>query len=202
MTKDDFMWLWKENFGNVPLVSFSFRTRLQQRWVRIHSLPDAKRTPTTPEEWAMLLFRHNTVLNTLFSQEGSSEASVYLVCGEYGYTNDSTDRFDEAQHKSLRNLDFTPLESVFLGKEFPQYFAEEQIMTAKFCTIVWKPHQFDAVLQAAARGEIRPLFVSFTEARICALYDGGLDCILPDEQAVEVWRNRFQAWLSPFPSGL
>lgn len=199
---NDFMNNWKHHFGSVPLVSFCFRTQLPRRWMRVHSLPEAQRNPRTPDEWETLLFRHNTVLSALFSHEESSEASVYLVCGEYGYTNDITDREDEAQHESLKSYEFTPLETVLLGKEFPQYFSEEQMMMAKFSKVVWKPHEFDVLLQAAAREEIRPFFVSFEKARICGLYEGGMDCILATELEATEYKQQFSSWLSPFSSGL
>lgn len=202
MTRDDFMKNWKDHFGNVPLVSFCFRTQLASRWMRIHSLPEAKRYPDTLEEWNTLLLRQNTLLHKLLCKEHDDEARFYLVCGEYALEKNAQDSFDEAKTENLRTLDFTPLEAINLFQEFPQIFAEGQIMIPKWSEETWKPHQFDNVLQETARGEIKPFFVSFATSSICAPYEGGMDCILATEHDMENCKVEFQSWLSPFSSGL
>ncbi|MFY8000173.1 MAG: DUF3885 domain-containing protein [Candidatus Kapaibacteriota bacterium] len=202
MTRDDFMSNWKQYFDNVPLISFCFRTQLAGCWMRIHSLPEAKRYPDTPEEWNTLLLRQNTLLQKLMCNEQDDEARLYLVCGEYALKKNAQDSFDEAMTETLKTRDFTPLEAIDLFQEFPQLFAEGQIMIPKWSEETWKPHQFDNILQETARGEIKPFFVSFATASICAPYEGGMDCILATEKETEEVKKQFSSWLSPFSSGL
>jgi hypothetical protein len=202
MKHDDFMNNWKQHFGNVPLISFCFRTQLASRWMRIHSLPEAKRYPDTSEEWNTLLLRQNTLLLKILGSKNDDEARFYLVCGEYALEKNAQNSFDEAKTETLETRDFTPLEAIDLFQNFPQIFAEGQIMIPKWSEMTWKPHQFDKVLKETARGEIKPFFVSFATASICAPYEGGMDCILATENDRENCKVEFQSWLSPFSSGL
>lgn len=202
MNRDDFMQRWQEHFGNVPLISFCFRTQLASRWMRIHSLPEAKRYPETSEEWEMLLLRQNTLLHKILCGKNDNEARFYMVYGEYALKKNAQDSFDEAKTETLKTCDFTPLEAIDLFQEFPQIFAEGQIMIPKWSEMTWKPHQFDSILQETARGEIKPFFVSFATASICAPYEGGIDCILATENDMQNCNAEFQSWLSPFSSGL
>ncbi len=201
MNTSDFKQQWATHFGQTPLVGFCFRTQLASRWMRIHSLPEAKRYPETSEEWEMLLLRQNTLLHKILGSKNDDETRFYLVCGEYALKKNAQDSFDEAKTATLKTCDFMPLEAIDLFQEFPQIFAERQIMIPKWSEMTWKPRQFDNILQETARGEIKPFFVSFATASICAPYEGGMDCIFSTIEARDAAKSRYAAWLSAHPSG-
>ncbi|MDB4915783.1 MAG: hypothetical protein JWM95_3427, partial [Gemmatimonadetes bacterium] len=52
---------WPEWYPDAPPVGFLLREAYPDRWLRIHSLPEAKRYPTSGFDYAELLRRHNSV---------------------------------------------------------------------------------------------------------------------------------------------
>jgi hypothetical protein len=52
---------------------------LKGRWLRIHSLPDAKRYAETPEDWDILLHRQNNVFADLMPVD----TPICIVSGIY-----------------------------------------------------------------------------------------------------------------------
>src|SRR5215211_5157115 len=52
---------WPDWYPDAPPDGFLLREAYPERWLRIHSLPQAKRYPTSGFDYAELLRRHNAV---------------------------------------------------------------------------------------------------------------------------------------------
>lgn len=58
---------WQQRWPESRPVGHELRTGEHDRWVRFHSLPQSKRYPDSPSEYATLLDRHHAVLATLLA---------------------------------------------------------------------------------------------------------------------------------------
>ena len=65
MTTEQFSTLWKTTYPETVPIPRLFRQAYPDRRFRIQSLPDSKRFAETPQEWEVLLERHQTILNDL-----------------------------------------------------------------------------------------------------------------------------------------
>lgn len=62
MQSDELNKFWTDEFGdNLPVAS-ELKWKFEQRWFRIHTLPDSKRYPDNESEYDEILRRHNIVL--------------------------------------------------------------------------------------------------------------------------------------------
>jgi hypothetical protein len=176
---------WLSIFGAALPVGFLCRVELADRWLRIHSLPDAKRYATNEAEYAEVLHRQNTV-GTYALGEGA-ECDLYVT--RYG---DGTD--------SIRAEKFSPLAS--LVHVFTATDDDEQLQF--FSTrIVWQRNSFnDLILAVADDRADHTLFANTRTGSIYAPYDGGADLFMPTSEAVAAAREQFRNWLSERDDGL
>jgi hypothetical protein len=63
---DELSALWEDNWPNCSKVPYELRSA-HDRWVRLHTLPESKRYAETPDEYEIILARHNTVLAELIT---------------------------------------------------------------------------------------------------------------------------------------
>ncbi|MEG8281199.1 DUF3885 domain-containing protein [Streptomyces sp. AHA2] len=59
--------LWQQHWPSSPPVGYKLRDPYRDLWVRFHSLPESKRYAEDESEHAVVLERHNTVLDELFA---------------------------------------------------------------------------------------------------------------------------------------
>ncbi len=75
MTKEEFNKFRSLAYPNTPPISHRFKDDYNDRWFRIHSLPNSKRYPDTENERNILLMRQNDIITELLG----SKAKVLLV---------------------------------------------------------------------------------------------------------------------------
>ncbi|WP_449353770.1 DUF3885 domain-containing protein [Streptomyces malaysiensis] len=66
--------LWQRRRPGRPAVVHLLRGPYRDVWVRFHSLPGSKRYPENEDRYAVVLERHNTILDELFAG-----TDVYLI---------------------------------------------------------------------------------------------------------------------------
>jgi hypothetical protein len=79
---------WNTAWPGCPPVAGRMRDLRRERWVRFHTLPDAKRYATTPAEHAEILHRHHTLLTALAADAGTLTA----ITRSWSATSDPTPR--------------------------------------------------------------------------------------------------------------
>jgi hypothetical protein len=193
MLKTDFQSIWETNFPNCPPINHLFKHRLADRWLRIHSLPEAKRYADTPKEWAELLHRQHVVLEDFFAQ--NEPVFIYAITGFYSNEEQDLETQLQDQNDALKTFDFNPLEPIDLYIHSSDWYDEGVIFTPYYAKEKFKSNKFDAILRAIADDEIRVFFMDTNAQFIFAPYDGGVDLIYKDVETRNFYEKKYQEWL-------
>ena len=194
MPDEAFLTFWRSQYGNCPPVGYLLRESFPDRWLRVHSLPDAKRYADTARELVTVLTRQNTVATDLLGADGpavlvaSPSHTPVLVRPARG----------ERQYSRLR---LEPL--MIIVETDPADKQSGWSIPLSSVHIHWHSGALDDVLADVANDLLKPFaIVSKTNARVYAPYDGGADLILGSPEERDAYRAKYEAWLSPHPSGL
>ncbi len=182
---------WKTFYGSAPPVTHLLRDVILDRWLRIHSLPESKRYAETPDEYSILLLRHNTVATEVLG----SQTPCLLLVGRYA-EHSEVDIHSQIlpQLQSVRFALFTSL----IDPTEP-----DLIINVWYALVVWSSNQFDNIIKAVADGnEANILFVSLETGEAYAPYDGGADLFLISSERQSQLKQQFRQWLSKHPQGL
>jgi hypothetical protein len=193
MSKLDFQNFWEKNFPDCPPINHLFKHHLTERWLRIHSLPEAKRYADTPEEWAILLERQNTVLKDLFSNQESM--FLYALTGVYSNENNEFNADFIVEKECLKQLNFNALSPIDLHKISGDWYDEGVVFTPYYAKEKFKINKFDDILKTIADDEIRVFFVDTKGEYIFAPYDGGVDLIFKDAETRNFYQEKYSNWL-------
>jgi hypothetical protein len=177
-SRERFLTRWNALYPETPPINYLFKHRLQKRWARIHSLPEAKRYPQTTDEWRELERRQNAVIDHLVPQM----TNVRIVINAIEIDNYLFKAFD------LDNI------GVFVDEEGETVFQSFMFETT------WESDTLNPLLAMIAGDQMR----AFIMAPDCLIapYDGGMDIILKDPQTCWEFKRRFKAWLSSREDGL
>ncbi|MCG5216365.1 DUF3885 domain-containing protein [Streptosporangium sp. KLBMP 9127] len=154
------------------------------RWVRFHSLPGSKRYADDESEYAILLRRHNTVLDELFTRQ-----RVYIVTATYGAGEDDY------------------LQKLNPGSRFWTTLRDEDPDTDRTVDLhvgerPWRPGMTDPLLRAVADDEHRNVIIMDTALhRLYHPYDGGADCLVESTEARDRLKEAHSGWLSRHSGG-
>ena len=181
-------------YGNLPPVGHVLRHGLSDRWLRVHSLPEAKRYAETEAEYAELLRRHDEVAREILGHD--EPALLYLH--HWGTAADlavAYSRLDWATaldwHETMRTVCTSP-----------DLLLPEGLCIAGF-SIRWSPHAWDAMLRDVADDRVRSVVLVHPKTgEAYAPYDGGADLFLADSGRVAALAVRWSEWLSERPDGL
>lgn len=178
MTKSAFQRFWAKNYPNSLPVSHLLKHAYPTRWLRIHSLPAAKRYADTNEEWVTLLDRQNTIINDLVPEN----AIIQVVIN---YIREDNILFKKYTFENIGVVVDKINETVYQSFNFK---------------INWQNGTANDILKAIADDEIKGFFI--TKNQIIAPYDGGLDLIFKDESTRNIFREKYKNWLSERADGL
>jgi hypothetical protein len=185
----DFHTRWQTWYpGAVPL---GHRIRLAHpaRWLRIHSLPDAKRYATSPAEQATLLARQNRAAELVLGEP----ATVALL--GYEHTGRHTLPADHPMRRFLPP-DAAPIVRLAPGDEDVE-------ATSVFGGLrVWRSGDLDELLIGVAADRFRLLLLRWDTGTGFAPYDGGVDLFFASPDERERVRPLLVPWLSHHPAGL
>lgn len=197
MTADEFNIFWTSNFSDTVPIQHQLRHAYPDRWFRIHSLPDSKRYADNQNDWDILLNRHNSLTTDLFGDN----ANVLLVTGDYSNVS-----FNEvhtvADEVIFESYSFTTLDNIDLHKLHPNEHDNGEIYRPAFAKTVWHSNKHNALLQGIAKDEVRAFFIAIDSKIIVAPYDGGMDIILKDTTARDIYKHKYRNWLSYRQDGL
>jgi hypothetical protein len=154
--------------------------------MRYHSLPESKRYPQDETEYAIVLERHNTVLDELFAG-----TEVYVITSVWTADPDvPSNRPDTAHWQSLLVTDDP-------DPEFRSY--SHLFVTRR----PWQRGCIDGLLRDVADEEVADVLITDVRLqRIHHPYDGGADVFLATPEGRNQLRDQYAAWLSSHPSGL
>jgi hypothetical protein len=193
MTAEQFRTYWNKTYPDSYPIDFEFKTIFNNRWFRIHSLPDSKRYAENDVEYKIILSRQNRLISDLFQSD-----DFFIVIGFYNYDLSSPltdDYFD---------LDkFQKIDTLALHKIRPEEYQEDEVFYDIYMKPdKWESDKFNDLLTKIADDEIRAMFVNSTKNITVVPYDGGMDIILPDTKTRDDFRIKYKDWLSSREDGL
>ncbi len=193
MATSNFGRSWSEAYNLTPPIPHLFKRVYPKRWLRVHSLPKAKRYPENETEWAILLERQKSIIIDLLSED----QCLFLVIGQYFHRGNPLPFFPEP---SLSDLSFTKL-SAFRLEVFDEN--DQDLMYQPFFASTDRAFLInDKLLKDIANDEFRVFLVSFERCLLIAPYDGGVDIIFKDEITKEHYKTQYKDWLSNRADGL
>lgn len=180
---DDVEW-WRRRYSDTQPIGWALRHSFPNRWLRIHSLPEAKRYPNDDADWDILLDRHRRVLNAIIPPKSLCYLITPWSCAKDDCFSDYSLRLIASLPKFRPEPDEPPTGGYFGAR------------------IEWEFDRFEPVLRAAANWESLSCVV--LEDRFCAYapYDGGADLFLPDASTRDTLKSRFTEYLSDREDGL
>jgi hypothetical protein len=175
---------WINACQSVQPTGWALRAAFRDRWLRIHSLTDSKRYPTTAWDWSELRERHRHA------------TSLLLTEGERGFL---ISPWACASHKAFSASGLRP------SRHVPEYQPDDQEPPGgpfHACSFCWSFDSFIPILDAVAEDATCALFASADASRIYAPYDGGADLFTTDPAQLTTLRMALKTYLSPRSDGL
>lgn len=191
---------WNHVFPQKLPIGHLFKYYFYDKWLRIYSLPDAKRYADDKIELEQLLLHQNQIISDCFG----SETHIYIVSGHYSYGDIETPKIN--YQNSLSNYDFKVGTAIHLHTKEPTYFDDgennDQYFTPHFVQSIWRKNLHNELLIKIANDEFDAFFVCFENNIIIAPYDGGIDLIVPEQDLTNHLKRRYTKYLSSREDGL
>lgn len=193
MTAEQFKIYWNETYPDSYPIDYELKTIFNNRWFRIHNLPDSKRYAENDNEHKIILSRQNRLIGDLFQSD-----DFFIVVGFYNYDLSSPltdDYFDLAK--------FQKIDTLALHKIRPDEYQDDEVYYEIYMkSDKWESDKFNDLLTKIADSEIRAMFVNSTKNITVVPYDGGMDIILPDTKTRDDFKIKYKDWLSSREDGL
>jgi len=186
MNPDQTLNAWRAAFPHAGPTGFLCRQATPQRWVRIHSLPEAKRYADSDKERMEVLRRYNEAAQELLGQDSNCVL----------FTTQFSEKclWEPDEQGPLDQLALTHVMTDGEEDDAMQFFAAD---------VTWRSGDFDLLLSTVADDKTGPVLI-FNPARQTAFapYDGGADLFFRSAEDADRTRPMFQSWLSDRPDGL
>ena len=192
MTIELFNDFWEEKYPESYPIGYELKWIYQDRWFRIHSLPNSKRYAENDVECETLLRRQNELINDLIG-----EGEEIFLC--YGSYSGDIYNVDYSQYGNFRKVNTLNLHEIR-----PEEFDLEDNM---FYDIFvgkdkWTSNGFDKILKGIANEDCVMMFICPNKKCIVNPYDGGVDIILEHKSLKEQYKSKYKNWLSDREDGL
>ncbi len=169
ITPDQFRSVWNARYPEVPPLSWQLKWHLDERWARIHSLPQSKRYADTPEEMAEILFRQNTIISELVEDA----SSIWVISCRWP--------------KSFSDLPAGKLEAVSTHSD------DDYTFRIFAWSAIWTWGSQDTILKLIADEKMQAIIMC--NDCLIAPYDGGMDVILADSRTAGEFKAAYREWL-------
>ena len=196
MTAEEFKIFWESTYPDTVPIGHYFKHDYSDRWFRIHNLPGSQRYPSDKGDWEILLNRQNTILTDLMT----NGSPMLIMTGDHeseGYI----EIHPIEDVKSIKPFKFTRLEPIDLHLLSHDKYEKGHTYTPKFTEQIWHHDKFNEILKDIAEWNLTAFFISIDNNCIVAPYDGGMDIILKDSQTRDLYKAKYEQWLSPREDG-
>jgi hypothetical protein len=193
MTPGQFKVYWNKNYPDSYPIDYELKSLFNNRWFRIHSLPDSKRYAENDNENKIILGRQNRLITDLFQSD-----DFYIVIGLYNWdlSSPSTDDYFDLD-------EFQKIDTLVLHKIRPDQYQDDEVYYEIYMKPnKWKSDKFNDLLTNIADSGVRAMFVNSTKNITVVPYDGGMDIILPDTKTRDDFKIKYKDWLSSREDGL
>lgn len=198
-SENNFEMMWNQSFPQKIPISYLFKYYFSENWLRIYSLPQAKRYAESPIELEQLLQHQNQIISDCFE----SEMIIYIVSGYYSHGEiESPDH----NQNPLFPYDFETGTAIHLNTVDPFFFDDDEnndrYFTPQFLQSKWDRNLHNDLLIRIANDEMDAFYISFEKNIIIAPYDGGIDLITSDVKLINRLKQRYVSYLSNRDDGL
>jgi hypothetical protein len=170
---------WQVRYPDVlPIRTLINGRTFPNRWMRIHSLPLSKRYADTPEEWAILLDRQNSLIDQLVPQGTEVQWVINWI---------------EPDNHLFQSFGLEPLGIFQEAEDEPEY-------DSFLLETTWEHDPRHPLLIMIADETLRAFMIA--PDCLIAPYDGGVDVIASDPHSCYALKRRFRDWLSKRADGL
>jgi hypothetical protein len=191
----DVLTRWHQWYPDAPPLGFLLRDAYPDRWLRIHSLPESKRYPTSGLEYAELLHRQNAVAEDAIGEGESCAILLAAACDGKGVASIGVS--EGLTQSALPRLGALPVE---LSDEETGVFATPMCIYG--VVVRWRQGEFNRLITEVAEDRARGLVVNLDTGRVYAPYDGGADLFYRSEVERDAAKHRYRDWLSSREDGL
>jgi hypothetical protein len=182
---------WERWFPGCEPLAHHLTVVFPARWVRFHSLPESKRYPEEPAEYATVLERHNRVLGLLAAR---GETVALLTTG----WSDTTEPVRCQPELVELDPQARPWRTVAMHRQPDNAFMEPTFWHVFASARQWTPGVFDPLVRLVAQEVLENLIVAALDCRwLFAPYDGGMDVLVESRAARDGLANRHPQWLAP-----
>jgi hypothetical protein len=193
MQTKDFIEYWNKEYKEAFPINYELKWIYEDRWLRIHSLPNSKRYASNEKEYQIILERQNKLIEDLIGVD----TEIFISFGQY--TNDITnDNYEELSDYEEFDLVLT----IPLHQERPNEYLDECHFDVYVKNEFWQKGRRDKMLKAIANDEIRAMFICPSKECIIAPYDGGVDIIVKTSDKRNKLKEKYKTWLSSREDGL
>jgi hypothetical protein len=193
MTDSEFIDYWNKEYPESYPIGNELKWVYEDKWFRIHSLPNSKRYADTEDEYKIILDRQNNLIEDLIG-EGTE---IAISFGLY------TDVITNNNYKELTNFgEFRKVLTINLHKERPEEYEDETYFDIYTKIENWNKDDNNEILRAIADDEIRAMIVCPSKQCIIAPYDGGVDIIVNSTDVRNELKLKYKDWLSERKDGL
>ncbi|MFC6014896.1 hypothetical protein ACFP2T_01625 [Plantactinospora solaniradicis] len=192
---------WDARWPGVPPISADLRG-LGDHWVRFHTLPDAKRHPDTDDEYATVLHRHNSLLDSLpnspldslpnspLDQPGGEISQLQVITLELAGT-------PVPRRRTPLLAELLPDAECWSVLSWPHLEPELLFAHAYVNRVGWQPGRLDPLLRQVADDQVSHVIVAPADLSwLYAPYDGGADVLLSTVALRDDLRTQHANWLS------
>jgi hypothetical protein len=181
---------WQSHYSSAVPVAHILKQQIQDRWFRIHSLPESKRYPETPEEYSILLARQNKIATEVLG----SQTQCLLLVGRF--TGHPEPNIHSQRLPQIEGADFKLFTSV------QESDMEPDTISVYYAPIIWSPGRFDSIIKAVAdERDVHILFAALETGEAYHPYDGGADLFLASSERRDKLKEKYAQWLSKHPQG-
>jgi hypothetical protein len=185
---------WTRAFPRCPPLRFLLRDVYPERWLRVHSLPAAKRLPTGPEDEREMLRRHEFVADRMLR---TSRAGGLVVAYANGYSG-------RPMPPSVVGFDLELMREWADQWRSDQRLAED-LEEIVFAASIFSYHHglFSQLMCEVAYGKTAPLlFFAMDSGLVYSPYDGGADLFFESTATRDSAKIELVGWLSERADGL
>ncbi|MCU4157452.1 hypothetical protein J1N10_15855 [Carboxylicivirga sp. A043] len=193
MKDAEFIRFWQKEYPNSFPIRHELKWIYENRWFRIHSLPESKRYAETEDEYKIILDRQNQLIEDLIGEK----TEFVIVYGLYSnhLTNDKpTDQTDFGEFNKALTINLT--------KERPEEYEDEMYFDIFIRVEKWQSDNKNEMLRAIADDEFHAMFICPAKHCIVAPYDGGIDIIMDSTVSRDKLKLRYKDWISEREDGL
>ena len=150
MTEVEFIDYWTRKYPESLPIGHGLKWIYQDRWYRIHNLPESKRYAETEEEFKIILKRQNQLIEDLIGEE----TEIVTLFGLY------TDDLSNGNYKELSDFNsYNKISTIDLHKEASEEYEDNTYLDIYIKIDKWKRGDKNEMLLAIAEDEIRAILI-------------------------------------------